>query len=123
MEQLRLKEKLQNCSQIAAPFEPAQMIIKFNNRAISWFNEGDVQTKRLILEIASSNLLLKDKKLLIEAAKPFILCPKMSLISTLSTLVEDVRTRQFDDDFAAMVYKLQMLFDRVEKGVGLKSAA
>jgi site-specific DNA recombinase len=123
MEQLKLKEKLRSCSEIGATFEPAKMIIKFNNRAISWFNEGDVQTKRLILETTSSNLRLKDKKLLIEAAKPFMLCRKTPSISTLSALVEEVRTRQFEDDFSALVFKLKMLFDRVEKKQDTKFAA
>jgi DNA invertase Pin-like site-specific DNA recombinase len=123
IEQLKLKEKLRNCAEIAATFEPAKMIINFSNRAVFLFNKGDFQTKRLILETASSNLRLKDKKLFIEAAKPFVLCPKTPSISNLSAFVEDVRTRQFEDDFSAMVFKLKLLFEMVEKKEATKLAA
>src|SRR5215470_9581632 len=127
IEQLKLKEKLQNSLKAAAPFEPAQLIVKFSNRAIFWFKEGDVEIKRLILEIASSNLALKDKKLLIEATKPFTQGPKISASSSLRGLVEDVRTRRFTDDFTALVFKLKKLFEMIKEKEApqeaLKSAA
>ena len=88
LEHLKLKENLQNSAKVGTAFEPAELIIKFSNRAISWFNEGDVQTKRLILEIGSSNLMLRDKKLLVEAAKPFSECPRIPSISSLSARQE-----------------------------------
>jgi len=37
------------------------------------FQKGDSQTKKAILATMSSNLILKDKKLLIEAKKPFVI--------------------------------------------------
>jgi len=98
------------------------LLFEFSNRAISWFNEGDVQTKRLILEIAFSNLFLRDKKLLIEAAKPFSECPRIPSSSTLSTFVEEVRTLQHTDYFFGLVHKLKLLLAMVEKNEGLKSA-
>jgi hypothetical protein len=41
----------------------------------------------------------------------------------LSAFVEDVRTRQFEDDFSAMVFKLKLLFEMVEKKEATKLAA
>jgi len=126
-EQLKLNDKLQNSLKVVEPFEPARMIIKFSNRAISWFKESDVEIKRLILEIASSNLALKDKKLLIEAKKPFRQGPKFSASSSLRGLVEDVRTQRFTDDFTAIVFKLKKLFEMIKEKEApqeaLKSAA
>ena len=40
------------------------------------FAQGDAKTKKAILDAVGSNLILKDKKLLIEATKPFFLLEK-----------------------------------------------
>ena len=52
-------------------FEPAKMLISCSNRAVLWFKAGNLLTKRLIIGIAGSNLVLKDKTLSIDARKPF----------------------------------------------------
>src|SRR5262249_48935187 len=88
---------------------------KLSNRAISWFKEGDGEVKRLILEIVSSNLALKDKKLLIETKKPFSQGPKLSASSSLRGLVEDVRTLRFTIDFSMQIFQIKKLFEMVEK--------
>ena len=41
-----------------------------------WFNNGDLKTKTSILAALGSNLMLKDKKLLIDGTKPFFLIEK-----------------------------------------------
>ena len=51
--------------------EPLQNLKSFNDRAVFWFQYGTTELKRLIAQTVGSNLLLKDKKLLIEVAKPF----------------------------------------------------
>ena len=48
-----------------------------------WFAEGDLQQKREILATLGSNLVLKDKKLSIDAPKPFLI-----LKDSLSTIPE-----------------------------------
>ena len=48
-----------------------------------WFAEGDLQQKREILAAFGSNLILKDKKLSIDAPKPFLI-----LKDSLSTIPE-----------------------------------
>ena len=70
-EQIRIKQSLEAHKQSDDWFEPARLLVSFSNRAISWFKAGDLQTKRLILEIVGLNPVLKEKILSIEAKKPF----------------------------------------------------
>ena len=39
---------------------PAHALVSFNNRAVSWFKTDDLHSKRMILSIVGSNLVLKD---------------------------------------------------------------
>ena len=73
-------------------FEPAQMLISFNQRAVSWFKAGDLQTKRLILGTVGSNLMLKDRELSIDARKPFRPWSGSASISEMRAFVKEVRT-------------------------------
>jgi hypothetical protein len=73
-------------------FEPAKLAISFSSRAVSCFKAGDAQLKRLILEIAGSNLTLDSKILRIEARKPFRWVEGTNKNLTLCGFVEDVRT-------------------------------
>jgi hypothetical protein len=73
-------------------FEPARLAISFSSRAISCFKGGNTQTKRLILEIVGSNLMLDSRKLSIEARKPFRRMTGSGRDSSLCGFVEDVRT-------------------------------
>lgn len=123
-EQLKLRQNLEKVCKSASWFEPARLVVSFSNRAISWFAHGDPETKRLILEIVGSNLALKDKKLLIEAAKPFHRRDKSGSISSWCAFVEDVRTFSEKPASEARVHKIQKLLDLVEKnGYDLKTAA
>lgn len=91
-EELRLAQSEAMKQRQENRFEPARLFISFSNRAVSWFRFGDAQTKRLILETVGSNLLLIDKKLKIEAKKPFAHRPKSTKLSTMRGIVDDVRT-------------------------------
>ncbi len=70
-EHLRLRAKLAQIDNPANPIEPFSQVISFSVQATNWFKRGDDQTKRLILETLASNLFLTDKKLSIQAKKPF----------------------------------------------------
>jgi DNA invertase Pin-like site-specific DNA recombinase len=72
--------------------EPSERLIKFLTLAKEFFAEGDAQQKKEILETVSSNLLLKDKKLLITAKKPFRLVAENCDSPLWCTLVDKVRT-------------------------------
>src|SRR5262249_6713664 len=75
-EQGRIRERLAMAAKGDDWLEPAESIISFNNRAISWFQLGDEETKWNIARSMSSNLVLLDKKMSIEAKEPFILFSK-----------------------------------------------
>jgi len=91
-ERLRLSQNLERLDQQRSWFEPARELISFSVSAVSQFKAGDLQTKRLILQIVGSNLVLQDQKLRIDAHKPFRRWPKSGGCSNLCTTVEDVRT-------------------------------
>lgn len=91
-EDVRLSGKIAEACAARGGFEPLRAVISFRNRATEWFRHGDDQTKRLILETAGSNLLLKDKILSIEAAKPFAVSAGKAGSPRLLGGVGDVRT-------------------------------
>jgi len=67
--QVKIAQHLKAADQPGDRFEPARALISFSNRAASWFEAGDLRTKRLILFIVGLNPLLKDKKLSIDARR------------------------------------------------------
>jgi DNA invertase Pin-like site-specific DNA recombinase len=73
-------------------FEPSQLLVSFNNILVSRFAEGDSATKRLIVEIVGSNLTLTDKKLNIEARKPFRPMERNNRNSNVCSYLKEVRT-------------------------------
>lgn len=95
-ERMRLSQRLDDFNSNNAWFEPASVLISFINRAVSWFKAGDLPTKRLILSIVGSNLVLKDKILLIEARKPFRRWTGTASNSDWRATLKDVRTFLLD---------------------------
>ena len=88
----RLEQSLQTTISTADPLEPEQLLLLFSNKAISWFDSGDASAKRMILQIVGSNLLLKDKKVSIQAKKPFQSITKIAENTRLLAGLDDVRT-------------------------------
>jgi len=70
-EELRLREGKACAGQAYEPLEPLDDLFLFRNKATKWFSQGDDRVKRQILKTVSSNLILEDRILSIEAAKPF----------------------------------------------------
>ncbi len=68
---LRLTQNLETLKKQDSWFEPAKIVISFSNSAASCFQSGNLQSKRLILETVGSNLVLEDRKINIDAKKPF----------------------------------------------------
>ena len=87
-----LSQSLKNVDEAGSWFEPARQFISFNHRAVSWFREGDLHTKRLILTMVGSNLTLKDRRLNIDARKPFRRWSGAGTFSDLRAFMKDVRT-------------------------------
>jgi hypothetical protein len=88
----RLQEKLRDAHIGSVAFEPEKMLAMFRYRAISWFDSGDCEAKRMILQILGSNPTLEDKKLSIQAKNPFRLDAEPTPIASLLADLDDVRT-------------------------------
>ena len=73
-------------------FEPAQMLISLNNCLTSCFAQDDLEKRRLIMKTVGSNLVLRDKKLSIDARKPFRRWSSASSFSEMRAYLEDIRT-------------------------------
>lgn len=113
-EQMKLQQQLENIDTLATWFELSQAFISFSNRAVNWFEGGNSERKRLILEIVGSNFSLKDKNLLIEARKPF--CVQRESASFLRTWrdVQDVRTFAETEVARCLHDKIKNLIAKIE---------
>ena len=108
-EQVRIAQNLESAGKNADWFEPAQLLVSFSNRAARWFHHGDLQTKRLILTIVGSNLILKDEKLSIDARKPFRRWAKSNNLSDMRAFMKDVRTLAAEGELTDMMHSMQEL--------------
>jgi len=90
-EQERLRERLKHL-EASDWIEPSRKLFLFSNRAKFWLLHGTHDEKRIILSTIASNLLLKDKKLIIDAKKPFRLLSERAPRSLLCRAVPAVRT-------------------------------
>jgi hypothetical protein len=117
-ERVRLSQNERCAGKANSSLEPDQLVISFSNRAVSWYKDGTPTTKRFILEIVGSNPTLKDKKLNIEAMKPFRRWGKTSQLPEMWSFVEDVRTLWGMNDpvMRKMVAQIQLLYEQVEPG-------
>jgi len=123
-EHLALRQSLANHDQETNWFEPCLDFINFNNRAAQWFAEGDLQTKRLIVQTVGSNLTLLDRKLNIDVKRPFRRWRKNAIRSDLLTVIEDVRTRSYvDKEVSAVLHNVKLIIERCESAVESRLAA
>jgi DNA invertase Pin-like site-specific DNA recombinase len=90
-EELRLLQQQKRGSE-ADSFEPVDLALSFSKSAAAWFEAGDPATKRTIIQIAGSNLVLKDRELMIDARKPFHRWQQRPTNSQMCAFLEDVRT-------------------------------
>lgn len=91
-ERLRLAQNLETGTRGQEWFEPAKRIISFSSQAAECFRQADRDAKRLIVEIVGSNPTLINKKLRIEARKPFRRWSEDDGIPKLRAVVKEVRT-------------------------------
>lgn len=123
-DQIRLAKKRDQVSRSIDRFELLGDVFFFRNRAPDWFQYGDRETKRLILETIGSNLTLKDKVLSLQARKPFARFIVQDKICNLSAVVDDVLTALRDDPEEAAIirHNIRILRDRFERGKNLLAA-
>ncbi|MBI4469805.1 MAG: recombinase family protein [Acidobacteria bacterium] len=120
-EQIRIAQHRQRLAESDAWFEPAHEFVSFSSRAASWFQAGDLQTKRLIVETVGSHLVLKDGKLSIQAKKPFRVWSGTASISDMRAYVKDVRTFFADPASLQEADRIRMAF--AELGSAVTQAA
>lgn len=123
-EQLGLAEKLQKIKAGAEWFESAALLISFSNCAVSWFEHGEDRTKRLILKTIGSNFTLTDKKLSIEATKPFMRLADAATSTTLCGVVKDIRTliEQRDAEMDRVIRNIKLLHEKIGAQKSKKAA-
>jgi site-specific DNA recombinase len=90
-EEQTLKERLRHL-ETSDWLEPSRKLFLFSNRAKFWLLHGTTDEKRIILSTIGSNLLLKDRKLIIDAKKPFSILAERTSSSLLCREVNGVRT-------------------------------
>ena len=110
-QQLGVVQKLDILAKRDARFAPSQDIVSFNNCLIDRFQKGTLQKKRMILATVGSHLVLTDKKLNIDARKPFRRWTKSANVSDLRAFVRDIRTHCGGD-----VYKRQIEGTALKRG-------
>lgn len=121
-EERQLQKKLARMADGDRWLEPAHLVASFSRRAVSWFREGDKETKRLILESVGSNLELTDKKLSIHAKKPFRRVAETASRPKLLAALNDVRTLLDDPDFQKTVDAIRRLHDKMGVNAPAKAA-
>ena len=124
-EQLRLTQQLDRLRAEANRFEPIEDVILCNSQAASWFDRGDDQSKKLIVETVCSNLALKDKILNIEAKKPFRSWPTATGNSRLYAVVTDVRTflsKMDEEDVQSLARNIGLLKEQFKDDESPKAA-
>jgi DNA invertase Pin-like site-specific DNA recombinase len=116
-ERLKISQRLQSSEKDGSWFEPAEKLISFNKDAVSRFTAGTNEQKRLILAVAGSNFVLKDRKLNIDVKKPFRRWAKTASHSHLRAFLDDVRiatTTPAWMEVSAAVKQLEVLASRSE---------
>ncbi|MCJ8325157.1 MAG: recombinase family protein [Rhizobiales bacterium] len=92
-------------------FEPVRFLILLCNKAESWFSIADQPTKQKLLRIICSNLQLVDKKVIFEAAKPFMEIHDLGESLIQRGEVDVVRTQIYISDDE--IEKMENLLDNL----------
>jgi site-specific DNA recombinase len=111
-----LAERKRDAAKATYWFEPAELLLSFNNRAIEWFRHGTNDTKRLIVKTIGSNPILTDRKLRIEAKCPFEYRVEEPKSPYWSEWCEYVRTRFTHQDpellgIIANIYRIKAMLE------------
>jgi site-specific DNA recombinase len=122
-EQIRISQRLEALSHLDFRFEPEQKLISFSNSVVSRFRAGDRHKKRFILATVGSNLVLKDKKLNIDATKPFRKWSETDDSLRWCSYVKDVRTFLRKPDSQKTIIGIRQLMDLNKKSLETKKAA
>ncbi|MEX2181888.1 MAG: recombinase family protein [Gemmatimonadaceae bacterium] len=111
---------VQEVTALAVPtdwIEPLRVLISFSDRAAELFRDGDATIRRLIVETVCSNLVLQNRKLSVEATKPFLRTGSAASSSELRAVMKDVRTllHDHDDVFTDIISNITRIFSLTKK--------
>ena len=115
-EQIQLEQRLRALEANQDTFEPERTVISFCSRAVDLFRSADCDGKRLIFQMIGSNPILKDKKLFVEAKKPFRQVSNIANHPELRAAVENIRTlyAQRDPELVDIMDKYKKLMALIE---------
>jgi len=111
----RLRQNKERIKQTGFWFEPARLVFLISARAVYWFKKGDIETKRLVMRITGSNPVLRNKKLFIEAKRPFQSMHNVTSISQVRRAVKDVRTWVSDSSSMESLCNMRTLKRKMEE--------
>jgi hypothetical protein len=111
--QIGFMQKLDALAKVDARFEPSERIVSFNNCLVDRYMKGNLQRKRIILSTVGSNLVLENKKLNIDARKPFRRWAEPIKTSDLCAFVRDIRTHCEENsvECQGMLENIRMIMD------------
>jgi hypothetical protein len=121
-QQIGTAQRLETLQRNDARFEPSESLVLLNKVLVSRFEAGDLQKRRMILNIVGSNLVLMDKKLSIDARKPFRRWSPSADFSDMRAFVRDVRTF-FTEPTPESCEMLAQIQEVIEENVPLRKAA
>lgn len=111
MERHRLEQRRQNDDE-KKMFEPVREVISFIEQAKSWFENGDDEAKRLVFQIVGSNPILENKKLSVEAKKPFCIRRDLEDFPLMCAFIEEVGTLVDDEEFQNDLARIRRLREK-----------
>ena len=92
-EQKELKEKRLSSEYRARNwFELCEKVFEFASQAVSCFETGTLEEKRIILDTVGANFVLNDRELFIEAQKPYLILAKRGKNPGWWGILESMRT-------------------------------
>jgi site-specific DNA recombinase len=111
-------ESGQIASEARSWIEPAEIIILACKRLANWYRVGDTWTKRHIVSEVISNPVLTDRKLICEAAFPFLFLAEMTPGPNGLPGFDDIRTLWYarDPKFLSMLETFKKLLEQDRRG-------
>ncbi len=105
------EEKLEKTADEQFWLEPLASMISFSKCAGSWLLHGDEETKRIIMKTVGSNPTLRDKKVSIDRAKPFVQLVGDEAVSGWCARLREVRKLivERDPETMAVIESIKML--------------
>jgi hypothetical protein len=114
-EQLKLSQALEKTPKPGSWIEPARELVLFPSDGVLALLHAEHQTRRLIVGVTGSNLLLKDKRTTVDAARPFVRWKSTDGIPELLAWLQDVRTFCLDPASKDVIEKIREIRRRLKE--------